>query len=115
MTEPSDRPDAPPVLLVLDAADDMRATAAALDAHDPGRGRVVVHPTPNSTSIEGLAQDFLVALGKPVDRFGTEKVSGARPAWRAVQAWIVGEEVRQVVRGPDGHRRPDHPRHAHRQ
>jgi hypothetical protein len=43
------------------------------------------------------ATDDLPAFTRPVGRFGTEKVSGARPAWRAVQAWIAGEDVRQVV------------------
>ncbi|MCT9011297.1 hypothetical protein [Streptomyces rhizosphaerihabitans] len=56
----------PPVTLVWDRFDDLPHTLAALDNHDPGQGRITVHPTPGTDSLTGLAWDVLAALGKPV-------------------------------------------------
>jgi hypothetical protein len=48
--------------VVLDRGDDVRFTRAALASHDPGAGRVVVHPTVTSSG-RLLWHDILQALG----------------------------------------------------
>lgn len=48
--------------MVLDRGDDVRFTRAALASHDPGAGRVVVHPTVTSSG-RLLWHDMLQALG----------------------------------------------------
>ena len=38
------------VRVLLDPGDDMQVSVGLLDSHDPARGRVVVHPTPGTSS-----------------------------------------------------------------
>ncbi|MEU7990572.1 hypothetical protein AB0B56_37500 [Streptosporangium canum] len=89
--------DRPAVLVVMDPTDDAAVTAAALQAHNPAMGRITVHPTPVTSSVQTLAHDLLAALGKPLHRLGAEKITSARLAWQAALAWLSGERHQQVV------------------
>ncbi|MFI7055487.1 hypothetical protein ACIBLB_25820 [Streptosporangium canum] len=89
--------DRPAVLVVMDPTDDAAVTAAALQAHNPGMGRITVHPTPAASNVQTLAHDLLTALGKPLHRLGAEKITSAHLAWQTALAWLSGERHQQVV------------------
>jgi hypothetical protein len=86
-----------PVVVLMDPLDDAAVTAELLAAHDPGRGVVVVHPTPATSGAKALGQDLLHALGRPISRLATERVSGATPAWHAATAWIAAGDVDRLI------------------
>ena len=52
------------VRILLDPADDMQVSVGLLERHEPARGRVVVHPTPGTSSLQAFAHDVLGALGR---------------------------------------------------
>jgi len=85
------------VRILIDPRDDVRVTAGLLEQHDPTRGRVVVHPTPAPTRDHVFAHDLLVALGRPVNRLDAEHLTGSRPAWAAVTAWMATEDIADLV------------------
>lgn len=85
------------VRVFLDPADDATITADLLRRHDPPGGRVVVHPTPAATRTQELGHDLLAALGRPVNRLGAERLVAARPAWRAVAAWMQADRITELV------------------
>ncbi|WP_141704057.1 hypothetical protein [Planobispora rosea] len=85
------------MIIVMDPTDDASVTAAALAAHNPTAGRITVHPTPDTSSVQTLAHDLLAALGKPLHRLGEEKILSARPAWQAALAWLSGEAHQQLI------------------
>ena len=71
------------VRVLLDPGDDMHVSVGLLESHDPARGRVIVHPTPGTSSPQALAHDLLGALGQAVNRLNAEQLAGEAPAWRA--------------------------------
>ena len=68
-----------------------------LERHDPARGRVIVHPTPGTRSPQAFAHDVLCALGRPVNRLKAEQLVGLATAWRAVTAWMVTDQIDDLV------------------
>jgi len=68
-----------------------------LDRHDPARGRVTIHPTPGARSPQAFAHDVLGALGRPVNRLKAEQLVGLATAWRAVTAWMVTDQIDDLV------------------
>ena len=85
------------VRVLLDPGDDMHVTVGLLDSHDPARGRVIVHPTPGGPGPQALAHDLLGALGRAVNRLNAEQLAGAAAAWRAVTAWMVTDQIEDLV------------------
>ena len=85
------------VTILLDPQDDVRVTAGLLASHDPARGRVVVHPTPAPWGDHVFAHDLLAALGRPVNRFDEEHLSKAKAAWLAAAAWMLTEQIHDLV------------------
>jgi hypothetical protein len=85
------------VRVLLDPGDDMHVSMGLLDRHDPARGRVVVHPTPGTSSPQAFAHDVLGALGRAVNRLDAEQLAGAAAAWRAVTAWMVTDQIEDLV------------------
>jgi len=85
------------VRVLLDPADDMQVSAGLLERHEPARGRVVVHPTPGTSSLQAFAHDVLGALGRAVNRLDAEQLAGPATAWRAVAAWMVTDQVEDLV------------------
>ncbi|WP_353698783.1 hypothetical protein [Streptomyces sp. RG80] len=79
-------------------------THAALAAHQPGQGRIVVHPTPSASHPPGLAQDVLAALGKtlPGQKAGVPRhragwADMVRPAWTAAACWIHAHRIGHLI------------------
>ena len=85
------------VRVLLDPADDVQVSVGLLERHDPARGRVVVHPTPGTSSLQAFAHDVLGALGRAVNRLDAEQLAGPATAWRAVAAWMVTDQVEELV------------------
>lgn len=85
------------VRVLLDPGDDMRVSVGLLERHDPARGRVVVHPTPGSPGPQAFAHDVLGALGRAVNRLKAEQLVGLAAAWRAVAAWMVTDQIEDLV------------------
>ena len=85
------------VWVLLDPEDDMHVSVGLLESHDPARGRVIVHPTPGTSSPQALAHDLLGALGRAVNRLNAEQIVGEAAAWRAVTAWMVTDEIADLV------------------
>lgn len=81
----------------MDPLDDVRVTVGLLECHDPGRGRVVVHPTPAPMDNHVFAHDLLAALGRPVSRLDDERLTAAKPAWAAAAAGILVDQVQDLV------------------
>ena len=73
------------VRVLLDPEDDVQVSVGLLESHDPARGRVIVHPTPGTSSAQALAHDLLGALGRAVNWLDAEQLAGPA-AWRAVTA-----------------------------
>jgi hypothetical protein len=84
------------VRVLLDPGDDMAVSVGLLESHDPARGRVIVHPTPGTSSPQALAHDLLSALGRAVNRLNAEQLAGAA-AGRAVTAWMVTDQIEDLV------------------
>ena len=84
------------VRVLLDPEDDVQVSVGLLESHDPARGRVIVHPTPGTSSAQALAHDLLGALGRAVNRLDAEQLAGP-PAWRAVTAWMVTGQIEDLV------------------
>lgn len=87
----------PPITVLMDPSDSAAITAQLLQAHDPDRGVVVVHPTPGVSGAKALGQDLLQALGRPIVRLAAEQVSGATPAWQAATAWIAAGSLNRLI------------------
>lgn len=85
------------IRVLLDPGDDMRVSVGLLERHDPGRGQVIVHPTPGTRSPQAFAHDVLGALGRAVNRLNAEQLAGPAPAWRAVTAWMAADPVEDLV------------------
>lgn len=88
------------VTIVVDERDDLFYTQAALQAHQPGEGRITVQPTPASGSPAALAQDMLYALGKrlaPGPNSPDVWLDSVNAAWLAAAAWGVATGVRHVM------------------
>ncbi len=88
------------VTVVVDEADDLFYTQAALAAHCPGEGRITVHPTPASGHPAALAHDMLYALGKrlaPGPHSPDVWLDSVSAAWRAAAAWAQATAVRHVL------------------
>ncbi|MEK2479049.1 hypothetical protein [Streptomyces noursei] len=88
------------VSIVVDERDDLFYTRAALQAHRPEEGRIIVQPTPASGSPAALAHDMLYALGKrlaPGPNSPDVWVDSVNAAWLAAAAWGVATGVRHVV------------------
>ena len=85
------------VRVLLDPDDDMQVSVGLLERHDPARGRVVVHPTPGTSSLQAFAHDVLGALGRAVNRLDAEQLAGPAAAWRAVTAWMVTDQIEDLV------------------
>jgi hypothetical protein len=85
------------VRVLLDPADDMQVSVGLLESHDPARGRVVVHPTPGTSSPQAFAHDVLGALGRAVNRLNAEQLAGPATARRAVTAWMVTDQIEDLV------------------
>jgi len=83
--------------ILLDPGDDVRVSVGLLGSHDPARGRVVVHPTPGARSVQAFAHDVLGALGQAVNRLKAEQLVGRAPAWRAVTAWMMTDQIDDLV------------------
>ncbi|MDJ0324327.1 hypothetical protein QMG61_11195 [Cryobacterium sp. PH31-AA6] len=81
----------------MDPTDDVRVTASLLGHHDPARGRVVVHPTPASSSPTAFAYDLLAALDRPVTRLEAEHLTGVVRPWQAVAVWMVTDQVTDLI------------------
>ena len=65
------------VRVLLDPADDVQVSVGLLERHDPARGRVVVHPTPGTSSLQAFAHDVLGALGRAVNRLDARQLGRA--------------------------------------
>ena len=87
----------PPVRVLLDPGDDARVSVGLLERHDPGGGVVVVHPTPGMTNRAAAAHDVLAALGRSVRRLGAEYLAGSEQAWRAVAAWLLTDQIKDLI------------------
>jgi hypothetical protein len=85
------------VQVLLDPADDVQVSVGLLERHDPARGRVIVHPTPGTRSPQAFAHDLLGALGRAVNRLKAEQLAGPAAAWRAVTAWMVTDQIDDLV------------------
>ena len=85
------------VRVLLDPGDDMQVSVGLLERHDPARGRVIVHPTPGASSPQAFAHDLLGALGRAVNRLDAEQLAGPAAAWRAVTAWMVTDQIEDLV------------------
>lgn len=88
------------VTIVVDERDDLFYTQAALQAHQPGEGRITVQPTPANGSPAALAHDMLYALGKrlaPGPHSPDVWLDSVNEAWLAAAAWGVAMGVRHVV------------------
>ncbi|RRQ26220.1 hypothetical protein DK926_19705 [Rhodococcus sp. Eu-32] len=83
--------------MLLDRVDDARLTRTLLGAHDLAAAVVVVHPTPGAAAAVTLAQDLLAALGHRLDPTGARGVTGPESAWRAVEAWICGDDIEHLI------------------
>lgn len=83
--------------MFLDPDDDAHPTHTLLRAHDPASAVVTLHPTPGISSAATLAHDLLLALGHSLDRAGAEGATGPGSAWRAVTAWIHGDDIRHLI------------------
>lgn len=81
----------------MDPTDDVRVTVSLLGRHDPARGRVVVHPTPATSSLQAFAHDLLGALGRAVNRLKAEQLTGTARTWQAAAAWMVTDQIGDVV------------------
>ena len=75
----------------------MHVSVGLLESHDPARGRVIVHPTPGTSSPQALAHDLLGALGRAVNRLNAEQLAGA--GGRAGRDRVDGD---RRDRGPGG-------------
>jgi hypothetical protein len=85
------------VQVLLDPADDVQVSVGLLERHDPARGRVIVHPTPGTRSPQAFAHDLLGGLGRAVNRLKAEQLAGPAAAWRAVTAWMVTDQIDDLV------------------
>lgn len=96
----------PPVTVLLDPHDDRAVMAAALAAHDPAHGHLVLHPTPVAASPAALAADLLRSLGK--DPLSTLQPTTPNPSidwwatqrlhvWRAATAWILTTPIHRLT------------------
>ena len=85
------------VRVLLDPEDDVHVSVGLLESHDPACGRVIVHPTPGTSSSQALAYDLLGALGRAVNRLNAEQLAGPATAWRAVTAWMVTDQIDDLV------------------
>ncbi|WP_328393775.1 hypothetical protein [Nocardia sp. NBC_00416] len=90
-------PETRPIIVLRDPGDTVAVTHTLLDAHDPARGVVTVHPTPTTVSGLALAADTLVALGRSPTRASSEQVSSIEAASRAVLAWTRADRIRYLV------------------
>ncbi|MDJ0336752.1 hypothetical protein [Cryobacterium sp. PH31-O1] len=72
-------------------------TVSLLEHHDPARGRIVVHPTPATSSPTAFVYDVLVALARPVTRLQAEHLTGEVRPWQAVAAWMVTDQVTDLI------------------
>jgi len=88
---------APALIVVMDRADDVAVTRAALARNRPAHGFLTIHPTPGANTQTALAHDILAALGKPVRSFAEEGLGRESAAWRAAAAWIEGERITQIA------------------
>ncbi|QXU56568.1 MULTISPECIES: hypothetical protein [unclassified Rhodococcus (in: high G+C Gram-positive bacteria)] len=86
-----------PVTVLLDREDDAHLTHTLLRAHTLASAVVTVHPTPGASTAAALADDLLLALGHSLDRAGADGASGPDSVWRAVTAWIRGDEIRHLI------------------
>lgn len=77
-----------PVTLVWDRFDDLPHTLTALEAHNPGQGRITLHPTPGTDSLTALAWDVLAALGKPVP-LTCYRLHDTDAPWAITAAWTL--------------------------
>src|SRR5271167_744129 len=75
----------------------MQVSVGLLESHDPARGRVIVHPTPGTSSPQAFAHDVLGALGRAVNRLNAEQLAGPATAGRAVTAWMVTDQIDDLV------------------
>ncbi|WP_405704611.1 hypothetical protein OG264_38415 [Streptomyces xanthophaeus] len=82
--------------VVIDARDDAAFTHTALAAHAPRAGRLTLHPGPGTTSDTALAQDLLLALGKPAHIPGRFP-KGRPPLWEATAAWTIALAVTRLT------------------
>ncbi|MBF6289865.1 hypothetical protein [Nocardia cyriacigeorgica] len=90
-------PASGPITVLRDPGDTMAVTHALLDAHDPARGVITVHPTPTTVSGLALVGDTLHALGRSPARATPEQVTSIDAVSRAVLAWIRADRVRYLV------------------
>ncbi|MEN8656336.1 hypothetical protein ABCR94_38795 [Streptomyces sp. 21So2-11] len=88
-------PSAAPVTVLLDPADDVAVTRAALAAHHLPAGHVTVHPAPAVRS-QTLGFDILAALGKPAELPGNWGKEGP-PVWNTAAAWILALPVARLL------------------
>ena len=58
---------------------------------------MIVHPTPGASSPQAFAHDLLGALGRAVNRLNAEQLAGPAAAWRAVTAWMVTDQIEDLV------------------
>jgi len=82
------------VRVVRDPEDSAACVAAFTALHDPGLGRVVVHPRPGAGTVP-LAQDVLAALGKDPEVLRAEGVTQRAAALAGT--WLRAEATRHLV------------------
>ncbi|MGJ5671676.1 hypothetical protein [Rhodococcus sp. AH-ZY2] len=83
--------------MLLDREDDAHLTHTLLRAHAPASAVVTVHPTPGASTAPALAEDLLLALGHSLDGAGAQGATGSDSVWRAVTAWIHGDDIRHLI------------------
>ncbi|AYN37687.1 hypothetical protein D9753_36165 [Streptomyces dangxiongensis] len=90
----------PPITLITDTHDQPPYTTTALAAHQPGLGRIAVHPTPLATAPAYLAHDLIRALGKhlPPPHIDPPWWTGnADESWRIAAAWTQALNISHYV------------------
>jgi hypothetical protein len=99
----AERPAAPHLLLppggrfvlVDNACDDVAASRHLNTLDGPGRGQVVVRPTPGGVSVRSLGLDLLAALGKNPYAARTERLAAS--TWPSAAAWLRGQAVTDLI------------------
>jgi hypothetical protein len=85
------------VQVLMDPRDDVHVTKTLLERHDPARGLVVVHPTPNTWAPAAFGHDLLAAFGRAVNRLGEENLVSTTRAWQAATAWMITDRITELV------------------
>lgn len=85
----------PEIRVVIEEDDSLERLKRLRQLADPKTGVIVLEITPGTPSNEWLVRDLLAALGKEEGRHGDFKSTNL--AWERAAAWVIGEDVREIV------------------